>query len=490
MTATLALSPAFAQQTSTGTLRGKVQNATNGAYLENALVTITATGQQTKTNGYGEYEFRNVPAGEVNLKASYTGEPDLQASVTVMPNVAVNQDFTFRESSVTKRTDDGSIVLDPFVVSAERYRNAQAIALAEERNSINIKNVVSVDQFGAIPSGNVGEFVKFMPGVMIDYGATNGNNQGYSDNTANGVSVRGFGPEDTAILIDGLPVASTMPGNLTRQTGLDQLSINNAARVELIKVATPDMPNNSIGGQVNLVTRTAFEYPRPTYTAKVYFNFNSLNTDFSKTAGPTNKETFKTTPGVDLSVTYPVSKTFGVSLTGSWAREFSQSYRAQPTWNNSWATNYNAGAFTNAAGQPSSLSNPVLTRYQITDSPTMTERQSANFKIDWKPTPNQTLRANVQYSTYETNEAQRRLDFRPTIANGIVWDATQTVGQHRPIIPRLCQLPHVIASAIPSQLKCNTTPHSLALISRLLAAFRSPSAISWTSKTVIFLAWI
>ncbi len=426
----VAFTSAIAQETATGTVRGKVQNASNGKYLENALVTVAGTNQQVRTNSFGDYEIKNLPAGEVSLRASYVGEPDLTTTVTVAAGEVANKDFTFRETAATKRADDGTIILDPFVVSAERYRNAQAVALAEERNSINIKNVVSIDQFGAIPSGNVGEFVKFMPGVMIDYGASNGNNQGYSENAANGVSVRGFGPEDTTILIDGLPVASTLPGSLTRQTGLDQLSINNAARVELIKVATPDMPANSIGGQVNLVTRTAFEYPKPTYTAKVFFNISSMNPDLGKTPGPTNKDTFKTSPGFEASVNLPVNDRFGISVSGNWAQEYSQSYRAQPTWNNSWASNYNAGAFTNAAGQASSLSNPVLTRYQITDSPAMTERQSANFKVDWKPTPNQTIRANVQYSTYETAEAQRRLDFRPAIANGIVWDGTQVVGNN------------------------------------------------------------
>ncbi|MDQ5980248.1 MAG: hypothetical protein QG602_3224, partial [Verrucomicrobiota bacterium] len=253
--------PAFAQSSATGIIRGKVQNATNGAFLENATVEIEGTNRISVTNGYGEFEFRGVPAGEVTLKAGYIGQPTQSATVTVADGGEATQDFTFRGAA----GKDGVVQLDPYTVNVERYTNARAVAIAAERNAVNIKNVVSIEEFGEIPSGNVGEFVKFLPGIQIDYGASNGNNQGFSENRANGVSVRGFGPEDTTILIDGLPVSSTLPGNLTRQVGLDQMSINNASRVELIKVATPDMPANSIGGQVNLVTRSSFESPKPKY---------------------------------------------------------------------------------------------------------------------------------------------------------------------------------------------------------------------------------
>ena len=419
---------ASAQQAATGTIRGRVQNATNGAYLENVTVQVNGTNTIVKTNGYGEYVIRNAPSGEVTLRANYVGEPEQTVTVSVPAGSEATHDFTFRETATTKRLDDGAIRLDPFVVSTERYKNARAIAIAEERNSINIKNVVAIDQFGDVPSGNVGEFVKFLPGIQVDYGASNGNQNGYSESTANGVSVRGFGPEDTTILMDGLPIAATVPGNLTRQTGLDQLNVNNASRVELIKVPTPDMPANSAGGQINLITRSAFEYSKPAYDASLFFNFNSQNLTLAKTQGPTNKNTFKTSPGVTFSASYPFSKTFGITVSGTLQEEFTQSYRGQLVWNNTWASNFNPSAFTNLAGQPSSLTNPVLTRYQITDTPSITDRTSGNIKVDWKPTPNQTLRFNVQYSTYTTNEAARRLDFRPTIAAGADWNPYQTIG--------------------------------------------------------------
>jgi iron complex outermembrane recepter protein len=427
---TLLATSAVAQAPATGTIRGTVTNATNGQTMENAVLRITG-GKQAISNSYGDYEFTGVPAGDVEIRASYVGEPDIVATVNVAAGDVARRDFVFRENvSGVATGKDGTLELSPYVVNAERYRNARAQATAEERNSVNIKSVVATDQFGYVPSGNVGEFTKFLPGIQLDYGTPSGGAGGFSENAANGISVRGFGPEDTAILIDGLPVSSTLPGNLTRQVGLDQLSINNASRIELIKVATPDMPMNSIGGQVNLITRNAFEQARPSYSARVFMNVNSQAPDvLEKTPGPVNKETFKSTPGVELNVSYPLSKTLGFSVSGAWNQEYSDTWRAAPQWNNNQAANYQNGAFVNASGQASSVANPVLTRYQITETPSMTTRSSGNFRVDWRPTPNQTIRANVQYSTYESAEAQRRLDFRPTIAaTGADWDPTKVIG--------------------------------------------------------------
>lgn len=412
---------ASAQTAANGVISGKVLNASNGAYLKNVIIAVKGTSNETVTDEFGNYQLGNIPAGEVTIVASYVGEPPQTATVTVAEGGAATKDFTFRSSS-GKTMDDGTVVLDPYTVNSDRYKNAAAIAIAEERQSVLIKNVVSSEAFGDIPGGNVGDFVKFLPGVQIDYGSFQGAQTGYSESAPSGISIRGFGPEDTAILIDGMPVSNASPGSLTRQVGLDMLSINNASRVEIIKVATPDMPNNSIGGQVNLITKSAFEYAKPTYSARLFFNFNSLRTGLKKSPGPANKDTLKTTPGGEFNVTYPISKTFGVSFTGYAARQFDITQRGETTetYSGSSSIKNNVGVL--------ALENPALTRFKITDIGRMVDTTSANVKLDWKPTPSQTLAVNFQYSKYNSTEAQRRLDFRPTLAAGANWDANNFIG--------------------------------------------------------------
>ena len=426
-------SPAQAQEATTGVIQGRVLNATNGKYVGNVVLTVEGTALEALSDDYGYFQLRNVPAGTVTLKAVYTGETAQSVTLTVLAGKTTTEEVRIgRASNVAA---DGSVVLDSFQVAADRFKDAREIAINEERQSVNIKNVVAADQFGDIPGGNIGEFVKFLPGVQVSYGAFGGASSGYADKDATGVSVRGFGPEDTAILINGLPVSNAAPGSLSRQVGLDMLSVNNASRVELIKVATPDMPNNSAGGQINLITKSAFEYARPTYSGRIFFNFNSLYTSLKPTVGPANKNTYKTTPGGDFTVAYPISRTLGISVTGFGNREFNLTYRATPQWTSTGI----ASSVLNSGGNAVSLANPTLNRIQITESPSLVDKTSANVTVDWKPTPNQLVTVNGQLSTYTSVEAQRRLDMRPTVAatpaavNGIAgtaadWGPTFTTG--------------------------------------------------------------
>ena len=55
------------------------------------------------------------------------------------------------------------------VVTSSREMDSAAIAINEQRFASNMMNVVSADEFGTIAEGSVGEFLKFMPGITIDF---------------------------------------------------------------------------------------------------------------------------------------------------------------------------------------------------------------------------------------------------------------------------------------------------------------------------------
>jgi iron complex outermembrane receptor protein len=421
--------PALAQSTATGTIRGKVQNASNGTYVENVVVQVTGSSQAALTNNHGEYELRNVPAGEVTLQARYIGQSDQPITVTVPADGTVTQNFTLGTTENTRLDKDGVIQLDPFTVHVERFKNAAEIAINAERHSINIKNVVSTEEFGEIPGGNVGEFIKYLPGIELDYGGT------YTAPTdATGISIRGFGSEDTAIMIDGVPVTAASQANLTNQVTLDMLSINNASRIELIKVPTPDMRMNSIGGQINLISKSAFEYAQPSFTYKAYVVVNSENPNpFDKVVGATDKRVYAGQPGFELSYIKPVNAKFGFSLTASRFSQYSANRRLRPEYG---VANVNldlrplGGANNTPAANsvgPITGSNPFLTRVSITDSPRTSLSHSASMKIDYKPFDGLAITGNYQFSTYDSSDTDRRTQFR--IQRPIDWSANHTYSQ-------------------------------------------------------------
>ena len=426
---------AWAQET--GVVTGRVLNAQNGMYLEKAVVAVDGTSLEVLTDASGTYVLRNVPAGERTITVTYGAQTTISATVVVPAGSSVDRNFAFNRPPDS--TDEETLVLNVYEVNENRYRNAAEIATNEERQSVNIKNVIAADAFGDIPSGNVGEFVKFIPGILVDYGAYGGSNEGVSDSDATGISVRGFGPDDTEIMIDGMPVSNAFPGTLTRQVGLDMLSINNASRVEITKVPTPDMSMNSPGGSINLITKSAFEYAKPTFAWSVYATGNSDNLTFGPTVGPNNKSTRKIQPAGTLSITYPFSSTFGMSLTASYVPEFNQSYRAAPIWDPApvpSVPNTSTPEEAIAIIAPA-YGNPRMTRLQVTDTPQLTTRTSGNIKLDWRPFPGHVLTANFQASSYEAEESQRRNDFRtgvPTVGN---WGPDYTIGQTNNGTPRV-----------------------------------------------------
>jgi hypothetical protein len=65
--------------------------------------------------------------------------------------------------------DLGPLRLAAYTVSGEREGNAKAIM--EQRNSMNITNSVASETFGDVSEGNIGEFLKHLPGVEIDLNA-------------------------------------------------------------------------------------------------------------------------------------------------------------------------------------------------------------------------------------------------------------------------------------------------------------------------------
>jgi hypothetical protein len=147
-----------AQTKLTGTIEGRISNSANGSYLSKAKVAVEGTGLAAYTNDFGEYSLRDVPVGSTQLRATFTGQAPEILTVNVEAGKTTTQDVVFGGSSVR---------LNPFVVESERFKTAQQLAIQEERTSVNIKNVVSADAFGDIPEGNIGEFIKFLPGIIF-----------------------------------------------------------------------------------------------------------------------------------------------------------------------------------------------------------------------------------------------------------------------------------------------------------------------------------
>jgi len=388
-TALIALSPsaAFSQGAATGTVEGRVADAAAGTYLGNAHVTLGG-GLETFTDAFGYFRFPAVPAGEANVRVFYTGFPSQERAVHIVAGQLATQNFSLAVSG--KGDPDAPVKLDSFVVAAGRDMSAAAAAVNEQRFTQNIKTVLSTDTFGDIADGNVGEFVKFLPGVSL----------GFSGGHAAAISIGGMPPESTPIMIDGNRVASAAAE--TRAVQLDQISINNMSRVEIVRSQNPDAPANGIGGTVNLIPKSAFERKNPAYTLKAYSVFRDQ-------AFWARGKPYGIIPNYEATAVVPVTKAFGFAVTATNAVGETAQYASTMVWVPSQLA-------TSASLPATAFDKPYLGRYEYADSPKGTRRQSGALSADWRIFANDVLSFGFQYGFFneQLNSLPRdRIIFQP-----------------------------------------------------------------------------
>jgi TonB-dependent receptor len=350
-----------------GTIEGRVLNAATGAYLENVRVWIAGTAVETITDQEGFYRLSGLAAGSVQLTASYIGLTEVTRPVAVGPGQVERRDFELTLPESGKPAAPGAVVaLDQFTVVAAREFSAQALALNEQRQAANIKNVVAADEYNSVNAASLGDFLKFIPGVSVIY----------SGNTATDISVRGFPGFTTGVSINGGAVAAASVGE-SRNVQIYAVPLNNVSRIEVTKVPTPDMPAAGLGGSVNIINRDGFQHKAPRLNYSLSSSFNGSRAfNLKELPGPTERIRGRNiNPDVDLSYLRPISKTLAVTMAAS---------RIYPrTRSDATSANYDL------------ITNVQTSNGWIPDSQFILQT-SGQLGVDWKFGQNNTINASVQ----------------------------------------------------------------------------------------------
>ncbi|WP_414664465.1 TonB-dependent receptor domain-containing protein [Horticoccus sp. 23ND18S-11] len=369
----------LAAEAPTGTIEGRVFNAVNGNYLNNARARLDATGLEVRTNASGEFRFDRVPLGPTTITVAVSGFPAQGTQVTVVAGAPTVVNVGMSLSMNETLAGDTVVKLDSFVVASQREMNGTAIAINERRAASNLKNVIASDEFGDSPEGNVAEFLKLMPGVAIDYNAAD----------ARYVSVRGLPSFGTAVSFDGAPIASgtTSAG---RETEFNQASLNNTARIEVIKSPLPDTRADSIGGSINIVSKSAFDQSRASFNYRTNVSANLSHWDggqyYSLGRTPFSRgDNRKVLPGFDLSYIKPLSKNLGFSLSAMSSSQFTP----EPVESAVWRP-------TQSASTLAPSNQPFLGTVTLQDGPKVIIRRSLGATVDWRATPRDVLNLGLQ----------------------------------------------------------------------------------------------
>jgi TonB-dependent receptor len=392
-----ALAAAAAAQTpGNGAIQGRVLNASNNKYLESAVVSIKGTSLQATTNLYGEYRIFDVPPGSVTVTVTFGGLEGATRMVTVSPGQTADLDFSLgKPGAAESASGEPTVKLDAFVVAAEKDFNANDIAINTQRYAPNMEYVMSSDAFGSISQGNLGEFLKFLPSVTVEYNSMD----------ARWIMVQGVSARYTSVTVDGMRMASAASTSPGRFFELEQDSIHNIARAEISISRTPELPADALGGSINMVSLSAFEYAHPEIDYDVFLSTNSAWEKFQKTPGPGDGvSTEKIMPGLKLTVIEPVSKTFGFTLGISDSNLYNPQYRSNPQW-------YANGTNSSQSATSPYLTAPYLEKYILQDAPKISVREAYSANADWKISPNDTLSFAVQENAYNSYVHARGISF-------------------------------------------------------------------------------
>jgi iron complex outermembrane recepter protein len=366
-----------------GILEGRVLNAATGTYLENVRIRIAGTELETITDREGSYRMDGVSAGRAVVTASYIGLTEMTLPVQVSAGQVTRRDFELSLAGAPVATAPGELVkLDQVTVVAAREFSAQALALNEQRQAANIKNVVAADEYNGAAAGQLGDFLKFIPGVSAIY----------SGNLATDISVRGFPGFTTGVSINGGEVAAASVGE-SRNVQIYAVPLNNVSRIEVNKVPTPDMPASGLGGSVNIIAREGFQHKAPRFNYGLSSSFNGSRAfNLDRLPGPTDRIRARNlNPDIDLSYLRPINDALAVTMA------FSRIYPR--TRSDATSANYD-------------LNTLVQTSNGWTPDSQFILQTSGQLGVDWKFGRNHTLNASVQQtrrdgywatSTFTTN---------------------------------------------------------------------------------------
>ncbi len=215
-----------------GVVTGTVTDP-SGRPLSGVLVLVDGTAIRASTDR-GLYRAVNVPAGSRTITFRYIGYAPQSKTVTVASGKTVTLDVKMAEAMTSLQAVEvrGQVV-------------GQASALNQQRTASTIASVIDNELVGRLPDPNMAEALARVPGIAVlrDQGE------------GRFVQIRGTSPNFNGMSVNGLRLAT--PEQNSRQLPMDIVPSDQASQIQVSKTLTPDMDADAIGGNVNIVTRTA-----------------------------------------------------------------------------------------------------------------------------------------------------------------------------------------------------------------------------------------
>ena len=298
------------------------------------------------------------------------------AALALLPSTAFAQSAPIDEAAA-----DG----DTIVVTGSRpIAESEAAALQIQKNSDSLVTVVASDSVGRLPDQNIAQATGRLPGVAVE------RDQGQ----ARYISIRGAPNYWTTLSFDGINVVSPEG----RDARFDSIPSAIAAQIIVSKAVTPDMPGETVSGNVNVITRSAFDYDGFHFAGKAGYGIAELG----------NRPQYEGSAVVSTRVPAGEGE-IGVLVSGSYYQ------RAMITDN--FETDYERVGSAPGITPISGDKRPGWeSRFWAMETENklyrLTRRNwSLSGRLDWKPDANNTISVRSIYTTFTDDEARDNYRF-------------------------------------------------------------------------------
>lgn len=153
---------------------------------------------------------------------------------------------------------EGEIV----VVGSRPIAESESAALEIQKKSDALVSVLAADAIGRLPDQNLAQAISRLPGISVQ------RDQGQ----ARYVNLRGAPLNWTSLSFDGIFIVSPEG----RDARFDSIPSAIASQVIVQKAVTPDMNGETISGNVNIVTRSPFDYKGFHFQSKLGLGYVEL----------------------------------------------------------------------------------------------------------------------------------------------------------------------------------------------------------------------
>ena len=295
---------------------------------------------------------------------------------------------------------EGEGEVDQIVVTG--YRASTQATIVAKRSSPEVLDSISQDDIAQLPDLNIVEAVRRVPGISVAAGADSTKNRDLYQRA----TIRGLDPRYNLTTVDGVQIASA--DQTFRGARLDLLPSTMVSQVQVIKTITAGYDPHALGGQVNLVSKSAFAIGRSRYlTGEAFVGNNSTAGDL------VSNDKVSARANLTAAMLFGAEQQFGLVISAEYQRlPSSSNAEIYGTDGSFWSYFTAQGTRTPFASQsPTGFLAPISAQgYRFEN---MRQRASFSSKLEWRPSERAKLELSAGYYFLQDDETRFEFLTRP-----------------------------------------------------------------------------